>query len=378
MVYTEDNILRIAKRNHNTKRKYLLVNPLQGKHLPVDPRKSLSMMNTFGKILASKYPTAKLIIGFAETATAIGAAIAANFDNAVYITTTREEVVSDSIVSFKEEHSHAVDQILVTDNFNEYLANTDTVILIDDELSTGKTICNIVDILKKNFPELNNKTIVAASIINRMSAENIVNMEKAGIKFESLVKIENTDYTSMVDSWDIADPSRPESISIDKTRYTVIDKRGAIPDVRYGINANEYNAIVTHENAKTIDTMDDVSGGVHGKVLVIGTEEFMYPAIKLAQQLADSKNLEVYTQSTTRSPIGVISGKICPMSYPIYKGNRIFSFYDMNRKTYIYDFESYDSVIVVTDSKVDYNIIDHAIYDIALLANCDTLYLVRY
>ena len=35
--YTRENTLRIAKRFHNRKRTYLLVNPLQAKHIPVSP-----------------------------------------------------------------------------------------------------------------------------------------------------------------------------------------------------------------------------------------------------------------------------------------------------------------------------------------------------
>ena len=73
-VYTPENTLRIAKRFNNAKRTYLLVNPLQAKHIPVSPTASLEMMEALGRQLAEQYPAARLVIGFAETATAIGAA----------------------------------------------------------------------------------------------------------------------------------------------------------------------------------------------------------------------------------------------------------------------------------------------------------------
>lgn len=72
--FTQNDVLVLAKRHHNTKRTYLLVNPLQAKHLPVSPSKSLEMMTCLGKQIAQKYPSAKLVIGFAETATAINCA----------------------------------------------------------------------------------------------------------------------------------------------------------------------------------------------------------------------------------------------------------------------------------------------------------------
>ena len=46
--YTRENTLRIAKRFHNRKRTYLLVNPLQAKHIPVSPTRALEMMDALG------------------------------------------------------------------------------------------------------------------------------------------------------------------------------------------------------------------------------------------------------------------------------------------------------------------------------------------
>ena len=75
--YTAADTLRIAKRYNNPKRSYLLVNPLQAKHIPVSPAAALEMMGALGNQVAAKYPEARLVIGFAETATAIGAAVGA-------------------------------------------------------------------------------------------------------------------------------------------------------------------------------------------------------------------------------------------------------------------------------------------------------------
>ena len=73
--YTAADTLRIAKRYNNPKRSYLLVNPLQAKHIPVSPAAALEMMGALGDQVAAKYPEARLVIGFAETATAIGAGL---------------------------------------------------------------------------------------------------------------------------------------------------------------------------------------------------------------------------------------------------------------------------------------------------------------
>ena len=41
--YAEQDVLQLGKRIHNTKRSYLLVNPLQAKHIPVSPTKTYEM-----------------------------------------------------------------------------------------------------------------------------------------------------------------------------------------------------------------------------------------------------------------------------------------------------------------------------------------------
>ena len=62
--YTAADTLRIAKRYNNPKRSYLLVNPLQAKHIPVSPAAALEMMGALGNQVAAKYPEARLVIGF--------------------------------------------------------------------------------------------------------------------------------------------------------------------------------------------------------------------------------------------------------------------------------------------------------------------------
>ncbi|MBQ1336460.1 MAG: phosphoribosyltransferase domain-containing protein, partial [Selenomonadaceae bacterium] len=104
--FTAEDLLRVAKRHNNRKRKYILVNPLQGKHVPVSPTLSLSMMRALGDKVAARYGDARLVIGFAETATAIGAVVANSVsEECVYLQTTREELPHRGAhIDFLEEH----------------------------------------------------------------------------------------------------------------------------------------------------------------------------------------------------------------------------------------------------------------------------------
>lgn len=50
-MYTENDLVRIAKRENNRKRNYLVVNPLQGKHIPVSPGKALQVFSELAEAL---------------------------------------------------------------------------------------------------------------------------------------------------------------------------------------------------------------------------------------------------------------------------------------------------------------------------------------
>ena len=155
MPYTQQDLLRVARRVNNTKRSYLLVNPLQAKHIPVPPSRALEMMGALGDRLAEGWPEARLVIGFAETATAIGAAAAERLgEDCVYLHTTRESFSGGQAwLHFSEEHSHAVDHALWGEGLGERIARSPQVILVDDELSTGRTLRNMAAKLRERYPQ---------------------------------------------------------------------------------------------------------------------------------------------------------------------------------------------------------------------------------
>ena len=53
--YQEKELLRLARRRDTSKRAYLLVNPLQAKHVPSRPGDALEMMEALGRALATEY-----------------------------------------------------------------------------------------------------------------------------------------------------------------------------------------------------------------------------------------------------------------------------------------------------------------------------------
>ena len=145
-----DDLVKIAKRENNTKRSYLYVNPVQGKHVPVSPSLPLLLFSALAAKIESRYPEERLlVIGFAETATAIGSTIAYKAKNAVYyMNTTRESVAGAAYLFFTESHSHATEQRLVANGMGDILSNVDRVIFAEDEVTTGSTIEKLIRILQ--------------------------------------------------------------------------------------------------------------------------------------------------------------------------------------------------------------------------------------
>lgn len=342
--YTKETTLRVAKRYRNAKRAYLLVNPLQAKHMPVSPTEALTMMRTLGAGLQQEFPGARLVLGFAETATALGAAVASRLGpDCAFLTTTREAGEGSGWVRFLEEHSHAAEQKLWGGDLDALLQETDTVLFVDDEISTGKTLRNMVAQLTRRWPALGEKTLVAASLLNRVTPEQEEALADAGITCRCLVRLPQEDHTAQVADWTVteAPPAVPQNLSF---RQEILPGEGLLDPrktLRIGAYDSSCQAVAEAMLSHTLGPVETL-----GKTLVLGTEECMYPALRLGERL-ERLGAEVCCHATTRSPIGLCDAP----GYPIRSGWKLPSFYEEERTTYVYNLREYDTVIVVSDTK---------------------------
>ena len=342
--YTKETTLRVAKRYRNAKRAYLLVNPLQAKHMPVSPTEALTMMRTLGEGLQQEFPGARLVLGFAETATALGAAVASRLGpDCAFLTTTREAGEGPGWVRFLEEHIHAAEQKLWGGDLDALLQETDTVLFVDDEISTGKTLRNMVAQLTRRWPALGEKTLVAASLLNRVTPEQEEALADAGITCRCLVRLPQEDHTAQVADWTVteAPPAVPQNLSFRQETLPgegLLDPRKTLRIGAYDSSCQAVAEVMLSRALGPVDTL--------GKTLVLGTEECMYPALRLGERL-ERLGAEVCCHATTRSPIGLCDAP----GYPIRSGWKLPSFYEEERTTYVYDLKEYDTVIVLSDTK---------------------------
>lgn len=337
-MYTEKELADIARRENNNKRNYLVVNRLQGKHVPVNPKSCLKLFDELAAIVAKEYQEENvLLVGFAETATAIGSRLAANMD-CYYMQTTREKIEGVEYLYFTESHSHATQQKLIKTDLDKVIDEIQRIVFVEDEVTTGNTIWKIVDMIQKEYEQ--RIAFSVASLLNGMDEKARKMYEERKINLHYLVKTNHSSYMEAAERYrgDGIYHGYPQSIS---TAFHIYQ-------------ANQY------VNGRRLLKGMDYQRACHGlfkqmeqwfsffekeSILVIGTEEFMYPAIYAASMMAKA-GCEVKCHSTTRSPIAVST----EAEYPLHVRYELHSLYDEERRTFIYDLEKYDKVIVITDS----------------------------
>lgn len=337
-MYTEPQLVRIAKRENNNARKYLVVNALQAKHIPADPRSALKLFSALADELKEAYPSERLLlVGFAETATAIGAALASQLDSH-YMQTTREDIQNVEYLFFTESHSHAAEQRLVKTDLDAVINDIQRIVFVEDELTTGNTILKIVSLIQKSYAKP--IEFSAASILNGMDEQALQAYNNRNIALHYIVKTNHSNYTATAESFKGDGEYHKPDCSASAASVKEIRAFGRM-DARRLVKGGEYRRACENMWSR-------IKGGLNvnceDSVLVIGTEECMYPAIFIASEI-DAR--QVMCHSTTRSPIEVSSER----EYPLHSRYELASFYDKDRKTYVYDLHKYDKVLIITDAQ---------------------------
>lgn len=324
----------------NKKRSFLFVSKVLGKHLPIRPQKGLLtgalLAARYGKIvkglrcqvtkeLVRSFEQIKpefqssafipsfinpLVIGFAETATALGHAFFDCFEEAEYFHTTREEINSlTPSITFEEEHSHATSHRCYIPI--SMIQNEREIILVDDEMTTGKTAINIIESIHARFPR---KEYTVVSILDWRSEENIQRfnqLEKTlGIKINIVSLISGTVRVNEISKIDGREDQKKSPNSKEPSTEIL-----SLSDFFEGANPAKNNKVPLIKESGRFGIGSRANHDLHQKIhhaaalvrqhrsgtrtLCLGTGEFMYIPMKLAAEMGR----DVFYQSSTRSPI---------------------------------------------------------------------------
>lgn len=253
--------------------------------------KSNSILDTPIK-LANK----TLFIGFAETATGLAQAVFQNFSNASYIHTTREKITSiEPALFFNEEHSHAVEHSLFPyeqDFFNDF----EDIVLIDDELTTGKSALNLIKCLPgKSFGILSILDWRDANSYKMFRSEKDIDVRVCSLLKGDIQCSKSKNIVS-------------DAITIPPLCTKLIPYKEHVFEIDECIDG--YNkatgrfGLSSQENSKVYAEIKSIAEVLKkerttGNCLCIGTGEFIYLPCSISAKLGDN----VYFQSTTRSPV---------------------------------------------------------------------------
>jgi hypothetical protein len=252
-------------------------------------------------VIKSGLEGCSLWIGMAETATGLGygvfeAACHAGVQNALFIQTTRYHLGGIERLEFEEGHSHATDFFLyypVGPDYRKQFLNTETLVLIDDEISTGKTFLRLIKAYQAVNPTLRKVFIV--SLVNFAHPD-----DRAALESQAGVTVEWVCFRQGLLRFEDSQNAAIDNISVNVSGNGACKKHLLAWPGRLGMDAPislEKDVVEQLYRSGFRRESNDLR-----PILVLGTGECNAPAYLLGREL-ESKGFKVKVQSTTRSPI---------------------------------------------------------------------------
>ncbi|MEU8968848.1 phosphoribosyltransferase [Streptomyces monashensis] len=310
------SLLGLALRR-NPKRAHLLVSNVLGKHVPQSPSVVYGHGVRLGRRVAGLLGGAEtaraVVLGYAETATGLGHAVADGLGTAPYLHSTRRPVAGVVRAGgFEESHSHATSHLLLPED-PALLAGDGPLVLVDDEFSTGNTVLNTVRDLHARYPR---ERYVVVALVDMRSARDVDRMKRFATEIGARVDLVAAASGTV---------RLPPDV-LEKGRQLVARHEDAGRGPAAAGRTNPYGRTDLHWPHRLPD------GGRHGftpahrarleaalpgmaarlagalpasarRVLLLGFEELMYAPLRLACELERITEAEVRFSTTTRSPV---------------------------------------------------------------------------
>lgn len=333
--YQLEDLLGFAQRI-NPKRAFLFVSKVLGRHIPVAPSTMRNAFTDLANLVPSDLPEPILVIGMAETAVGLSAgvhqALQTRYPNALLLNSTRHAQHNDDnsetlLTTFSEDHSHASQHLIYQSAdkaTQEQLLASKTLIMVDDEASTGNTCVNVVTALRSaglaQLEQVHLTTLVDWSLNQ--------NQDAADMEDTISTRLPNIDFYRhhlLSGAWQWTDAPNPEPItmpSVDTTeagsqplgntgnwgRFPTLDSTDGFDDY-----LARFQAVFTRFSGQAPFDKEQLPE----RILVLGSNEFVWLPFLLAEwletQAQDSEpGATVNFSALTRSPIA-LGGAITTM-----------------------------------------------------------------
>ena len=282
-----ESLFDIAARK-NPKRAFLFVSKVLGRHIPVSPAVMRESYETLAAKIPRDLPGPVLFIGMAETAVGLAAGVfraaREHIAEPVLLTSTRHPVQGELLCEFKEDHSHATDHLIYmpTDAALRHRAlNARTLVLVDDEATTGRTFLNLLQALRD----------AGLQTITRVITVTLTDWSGEAVQRHCPLPV--TSLSLVAGQWHWTprpDAPVPVMPAVNVTAQGEVALCARQDWGRLGMDSSDCGFA------------GDLTVEAGERILVLGSGEFIWPPFLLAERL-EQQGAEVRFGSLTRSPI---------------------------------------------------------------------------
>jgi hypothetical protein len=302
-----ESLFGLASRR-NPGRAFLFVSRILGKHIPVRPGVMReSHVRLAGKIRDLSPPGPVCFMGMAETALGLARGVFEEYAlmeppaGLAFTQTTRYNLGSAEAFRVDESHCHAREHVVympAEGAVGDVFLGARTLAVVDDELSTGNTLLNLVRAYRRLNPGL--ERVAVASLTDWLPegrAEGMAGALGLPVSFVSLLK----GVFSFTPGPAAAETAGPAAVGNWEDKSPILSQSqgrlGLLPGCGGAAAAEAAGALGLDPGRP---------------VRVIGTGEFLYEPYRLALALEDAGH-DVMFQATTRTPAlvgGALAGRL--------------------------------------------------------------------
>ena len=374
--YQLEDLLGFAQRI-NPKRAFLFVSKVLGRHIPVAPNTMRCAFTDLADLVPSNLPEPILIIGMAETAVGLSAgvhqALQTRYPKALLLNSTRHAQFNNNsenrknlLTTFSEDHSHASQHLIYQsqdESIQAQLLASKTLIMVDDEASTGNTCVNVVTALRdaglNQLEQVHLATLVDWSLNQGHENTNTTTSDSIATR---LINIDFQRHHLLSGAWQWTDAPNPKPIVMPSVDTTEVGTQplgetanwGRFPTLDSTNGFANYLANFQQAFVSFNEQIDFDKNKLPQRILVLGSNEFVWIPLLLAEWLESETQANNTNNSTTvkfsaltRSPIA-LGGAISTMLS--FSDN-----YGLGMTNFVYNVEpsDWDLIVLCVETAAD-------------------------
>ena len=332
--YQLDELLGFAERI-NPKRAFLFVSKVLGRHIPVSPDKIRQAFTQLATLIPDDLPEPIVVIGMAETAVGLSAGVhqvlQARYPQAILLNSTRHAQAAALFATFSEDHSHASVHLIYQSDDSALQANVEnakTLIMVDDEASTGNTCQNVVNALRQagmsKLTQVHLATLVDWSLDKKLG-KKLGKTDRVNAPAVTMPNVSTTEAGSQ--------PLLPTG---NWGRQPTRDSTSGLDFLLRGLHHTLSQRQLT------------LASFAYQKILVLGSNEFVWLPLLLAERLAQYQ-ADVKFSALTRSPIAIHADSA------VTSVIKFFDHYGLGMTNFVYNVtpEAWDWVLLCVETPQD-------------------------